>query len=105
MAIEDLFTNLFTVKSFAGTDEYGKDNDKIDGDSGNCRLVPTTGIVVVDSNGEDVLIDGRVYLLPEVTIDEKDDIDIDGIIYRIIKLRRHTDSAVSHHIRIDIRKD
>ncbi len=103
MSIEDHFPNAFTVKTFVDVDEYGDADPRPDGDTGFCRLDPAKGKVVQDDDGKEVLADAVVYLLAEVTIEERDLIDVDGVLYRVLDLRRQRASLDSHHIKLMLR--
>lgn len=104
MSIQDLYQSTFIIKVFDGTTRSGANNPFLDGDAGACRFQPSDGKTKVSRDGEDILIDAVVWVNPEIVVTEKDQIDVDGIIYRIIDKIAVSDSGVDHHIRLRVRK-
>lgn len=104
MSLQDLYNATFLVKVFQGTKRSGADLPKVDGDTGSCRLQPSDGKTLVNRDGEDILIDAIVWVDPDVVVTEKDDIEVNGILYRIIDKIAVSDSGTDHHIRLRVRK-
>lgn len=104
MALPDLFNKTFTVKKNAGSDKYGRDLPKTNGDTGDCRLAPAQGEFGRDPDGEDVVLDAIIYLNATVDVDEQDDIDVAGTVYRILEKRVQSRAKDDHHIRLGVRR-
>lgn len=104
MAFEDLFNATFTVQKSGGFNKRGRPNPFVPGDTGFCRLAPAEGELGRDGEGQDVVIDALIYMLASVDIEEKDQLDVDSVRYRVLQKKTHSRAKDAHHFRLGVRK-
>lgn len=103
MSFEDLLKDTAKINSFVSADEYNNPTYSL-GSSFSCRFDPQEGKKVVTQNGEDAVIDGFVYFPATVTVNEKDQIEVGGVMYRIISNKLQGDYGDSHHWKVAVRR-
>lgn len=102
MSFDDLLKDTAKINSFVSADEYGHPTYSL-GSSFACRFDPQEGKKVVTQAGEDALIDGFVYFPATVTVKETDQIEVGGVMYRIIAAKKHGDYGADHHWKVAVR--
>lgn len=103
MSFNDLLKDTAKINAFVSADEYGHPTYSL-GSSFACRFDPQEGKKVVTQNGEDAIIDGFVFFPASVVVDEKDQIEVDGVMYRIIGVRKQGDFSADHHYKVAVRR-
>ena len=103
MSFDDLLKDTAKINAFVSADEYNNITYSL-GPIINCRFDPQEGKKVVTQNGEDAIIDGFVFISASTVVDEKDQIQIDGVMYRIITAKKSGDSNSDHHYKVAVRR-
>lgn len=103
MSFNDLLKDTAKINSFVSSDEYGHPTYSL-GAAFACRFDPQEGKKIVSNSGEDALIDGFVYFPASVTVKETDQIEVGGVMYRILALKLHGDFGSDHHYKTAVRK-
>ena len=103
MSFDDLLKDIAKINSFVSSDEYNNITYTLGGFF-PARFDPQEGEKVVTQNGEDAIIDGFVFFPASIAVNEKDQIEIGGILYRIIAAKLSGDSDSDHHYKVAVRR-
>lgn len=103
MSFDDLLKDTAKINSFVSADEYNLATYSL-GSQFACRFDPQEGKKVVTQNGEDAIIDGFVYFPASVVVKETDQIEVGGVMYRIISARKQGDYGTDHHYKTAVRR-
>ncbi len=104
MSITDLFSSTCRVITASDFDEWGKAATFTPGPAKSCRFDPKDDEIVTNAKGEDVRISGFVYILAADVPDPSDELEVDGVNFRIIKIELQRGFADAHHAKIAVRK-
>ena len=103
MSIQDFFSSTCAVRSAGPEDEWGKETFVLGADK-PCRFDPKTGQETRDGNGENINIDGIVYMNVADAPAEEDELVVDGDDYRVIRVTTQRGFGDVHHAKIMVRK-
>ncbi|KKN21060.1 hypothetical protein LCGC14_0929200 [marine sediment metagenome] len=103
MSFNDLLKDTAKINAFVSADEYNNITFSL-GSSFPARFNPQEGKKVVTQNGEDAIIDGFLFFPASVSVNEKDQIEIDSVMYRIIAAKKQGDSGSDHHYKVAVRR-
>ena len=107
MSIEDFFSSTCKVRTRGVSDKWGKPSGFTLGPAKNCRFDPQTSVIGTDNKGNDIIVDGFVYMLPADKPKAEDELEIDGDNYRVVKsigVKVQRDERDPHHVKIAVRK-
>lgn len=107
MSIENFLSSTCKIRTRGASDEWGKPSDFTLGPAKKCRFDPKTSVIGTDTKGNDIMIDGFVYMLPADQPNAEDELEIDGDIFRIVKaigVKVQRGSSDPHHVKIAVRK-
>ena len=104
MSITDLFSSTCRVIVASDFDEWGKAATFTPGPIKSCRFDPKEDEIVSNAKGEDERISGFVYLLDADKPGPSDELEVDGINYRIIKISAFRGFSEAHHVKIAVRQ-
>ncbi len=103
MSFDDLLKDTAKINAFVSADEYNTITYSL-GAAFDARFDPQEGKKIVTQNGEDAIIDGFVFFPASVTVNEKDQIEVGGVMYRILSARKSGDSGSDHHYKVAVRR-
>ena len=106
MSIEDFFSSTCKVRTRSPSDKWGKATFVL-GPAKKCRFDPQMSVIGADEKGNDIVVDGFVYLLPADKPKAEDELEIDGDNYRIVKaigIKVQREFSDPHHVKIAVRK-
>lgn len=106
MSIEDFFSSTAKIFTRGPSDEYGEASF-VEGAAFPCRFDPKMSNVKIGDDQEDVLIDGFVYMLPANKPEEGDEIEVDGVRFRLVMpvgVTEQREFGDVHHIKVGVRK-
>jgi hypothetical protein len=103
MSFAALMKDTGKINAHSSANEYGKITYSL-GSAFACRFSQSTGKRVVNQTGEDVVVDGIVFFPASVTVNEKDQIEVNGTMYRIENLQLAADAGSDHHYEAAVRR-
>ncbi len=104
MSITDLFSSTCKIRVAGAFDQWGKSTGFTPGAAFTCRFDPKDDEVITNDKGEDERISGFVYLLAANVPGPSDELEVDGLDYRIIKIELQRGFSAAHHAKIAVRK-
>lgn len=107
MSIEDFFSSSCTVRVVDGFDEYGKPTGHTPGTAKACRFDPVAKVVRDRDTGDNIAVDGFVYIAVADAPGPSDEIIVDGDTYRIVPeigLKTQRGFSDPHHVKLAVRK-
>lgn len=103
MSFDDLLKDTAKINTFVSADEYNNATYSL-GSEFACRFDPQAGKKVVTPNGEDAIIDGLVFFPASIVVKETDQVELAGVMYRIIALKLQGDFGENHHYKTAVRR-
>lgn len=104
MSIEDFFSSTCKVRVRDGSDRYGEPTGYTLGPAKSCRFDAKIAKIGVDDEGKDILVDGFVYTLPADAPSQSDELEVDGVNFRVIMVMTPREFADEHHAKIAVRR-
>lgn len=104
MTIENFFSSTCKVRTRDGSDRYGEPTGFTLGAAKPCRFDPKIAKIGVDEEGKDILVDGFLYTLPDDAPGQSDEVEVDGVDFRVIMVMTQRGSVDPHHVKTAIRK-
>ena len=107
MSIENFFSSTCKIRTRGASDEWGKPSGFTLGPAKKCRFDPKMSFTERDDKGNDIQVDGFVYILPDDIPKAEDEFEIDGQNFRIVKaigVKVQRGFSDPHHVKIAVRK-
>ncbi len=104
MSFQDLLSSTCRVIVASAFDEWGKAATFTPGSVKTCRFDPREDEIISNAKGEDERISGFVYLPDADKPGPSDQLEVDGVNYRIIKISAARGFSDAHHVKIAVRQ-